>query len=197
MIISVTGYKGGSGKTTTAIHLAGVLATKNKTLLVDGDLNQSSLEWSGRGFFNFDVISKAKLKTEIENYTHVVIDTEARPSEGDLDTLVNVSDMMILPATPDALSIMATQKTLLAIDTDKVDVRILITQVPPPPSHDGADVGKFLKKEGLKVFKTQVKRFQAYKKASLAGCLVSQIKNNAYSGIAWDDYKKVVKEILK
>ena len=37
MIITVTSYKGGVGKTTTAIHLAAYLQTLAPTLLVDGD----------------------------------------------------------------------------------------------------------------------------------------------------------------
>ena len=37
MIITVTSYKGGVGKTTTAIHLATYLQSLAPTLLVDGD----------------------------------------------------------------------------------------------------------------------------------------------------------------
>ena len=42
MIITVAGFKGGVGKTTTAIHLACYFAQQSeKTLLVDGDPNRS------------------------------------------------------------------------------------------------------------------------------------------------------------
>ena len=37
MIITVTSYKGGVGKTTTAIHLATYLQTLAPTLLIDGE----------------------------------------------------------------------------------------------------------------------------------------------------------------
>lgn len=196
MKITVANFKGGVGKTTTAVHLAGYLSSKGSTLLVDGDQNQSSLEWSGRGFFNFPVIEPGDLPSEGGKYEHIVIDTEARPGEDDLETLIDYSDMLIIPTTPDALSIKASQKLLSVVDRRKVDLRFLITMVPPPPSHDGEDAYEFLTSEGLKVFKQQIKRFQAYKKAALAGCFVHQVKNT-YAKIAWNDYIEVGKEILK
>lgn len=37
MIYAVVNTKGGVGKTTTAVHLAGMLAHSGSTLLIDGD----------------------------------------------------------------------------------------------------------------------------------------------------------------
>lgn len=195
MMITVANFKGGVGKTTTAIHIAGYLSKKGKTLLVDGDQNRSSLEWSEAGNFDFEVVSPKDLTTK--GFDHIVVDTEARPKPKDLKTLSKVSDLIVLPTTPDAMSIKATVKTFSDLENlEAENFKILITMTPPPPSHDGEDAQEFLKKNKLPVFKTIIRRYTAYKKASLSGCLVRDVKN-PYARIAWSDYQKIGKEILR
>lgn len=195
-MITVANFKGGVGKTTTAIHIAGFLSTKGKTILLDGDQNLSSLEWSEAGNFDFQVIKTDHLKKQKEKFDFYVSDTEARPQKSDLKTLSQVSDLVILPTTPDAMSIKATVKTFAELQNMGVkNLKILITMTPPPPSHDGTDASRLLKQNGLPFFKTQVRRYTAYKKASLQGSLVRDVKN-PYARIAWGDYEKLGKEIL-
>ena len=47
-IITVTGYKGGIGKSTTAFHLAAYFSDLGKTVLIDGDPNRTAIKWAGR-----------------------------------------------------------------------------------------------------------------------------------------------------
>lgn len=46
MIYAVVNTKGGVGKTTTAVHLAGMLAHSGSTLLIDGDPQASAASWA-------------------------------------------------------------------------------------------------------------------------------------------------------
>src|SRR4028118_522602 len=48
IIITVTGYKGGIGKSTTAFHLAAYFSDLGKTVLIDGDPNRTAIKWAGR-----------------------------------------------------------------------------------------------------------------------------------------------------
>lgn len=45
-IFAVVNTKGGVGKTTTAVHLATMLARQGKTLLIDGDPQASAASWA-------------------------------------------------------------------------------------------------------------------------------------------------------
>ncbi len=55
-LITVTGYKGGCGKSTTAIHLAAYFSDRGKTLLIDSDQNRTAVAWAKLGKLPFDVI---------------------------------------------------------------------------------------------------------------------------------------------
>ena len=80
-LITVTGYKGGCGKSTTAIHLATYFSDRGKTLLIDSDPNRTAIEWSSRGSLPFTVEDERKAIKLIPGSDYVIVDTPARPKK--------------------------------------------------------------------------------------------------------------------
>ena len=103
MIISVVALKGGVGKTTTSIHLAAYFQEKAPTLLIDADKNRSALHWSREDTLPFMVASQAGATGLVKQYTHIIVDTQARPEPDELKDLAQGSDLLILPTTPNHL----------------------------------------------------------------------------------------------
>jgi chromosome partitioning protein len=196
MIITVAGYKGGVGKTSTAVHLACYFQTLGTTLLIDGDPNRSATGWSKRGQLSYKVADERQAAKLARNYDHIVIDTQARPEPEDLEALVEGCDLLVIPSTPDALALDALMQTVDALHKLKADrYKVLITIVPPKPSRDGEAAKEEILKMGLPVFQTGIRRLAAFQKAALMGVPVYDVKD-ARAGDGWADYQSVGKEIL-
>ncbi len=197
MIITVASFKGGVGKTTTAMHLAACLQQQASTLLIDADPNRSALGWAQRGVLPFKVVDEWQASQQLRQYGHVVVDTQARPQREDLELLTDHCDLLVLPTTPDTLALDAlvlTIEYLHAINARRY--RILLTIVPPAPSRAGEEVRNLLTTENLPVFETHIPRFAAFQKAATVGMLVHELKDpRAQTG--WQAYETVTAELLE
>lgn len=197
MIITVASFKGGVGKTTTAVHLAAYLQKRKPTLLIDGDPNRSASAYTKRGQLPFQIVDERGAAKFARDYEHIVIDTEARPDADDLRSLANGCDLLVIPTTPDAMAIDALLLTVEALKRIKADnYKILLTVVPPKPNRDAEDARQMLTRNKLPVFKSEIKRLIAFQKASLAGVPVYEIKEPR-AEVAWKSYQSVGKEIIK
>ena len=197
MIITIASFKGGVGKTTTAVHISAYLQKKKPTLLIDGDPNRSASAYSKRGQLPFSIVDERGAAKHARDYEHIVIDTEARPDEDDLRSLANSCDLLIIPTTPDAMAIDALLLTIEALKrVNAGNYKILLTVVPPKPNRDGEEARKMLLANKLPVFKSEINRLIAFQKASLAGVPVYEIKEPR-ADVAWKAYQLVGREILK
>jgi chromosome partitioning protein len=191
MIITVTSYKGGVGKTTTAIHLAAYLQTLAPTLLVDGDAIRSATKWSqrsdGKGL-PFKVISHAQM----------VNHTEGNPTDDDFKDLANNCDLLVIPAVPESVANDGLTHTLAKLQSLKhTQHRVLLTMVPPRPRTDGQQLRQMLIEQTVPVFAAEIPRLAAFEKAAADGIVVSDVKDDRNAGRAWDAYLSAGKEITR
>ena len=194
MVISVASYKGGVGKTTTAIHLAAYFQTLAPTLLLDGDLNRSSLRWAEPGKLPFQVVDYRQAAMHIQRFQHVIVDTQARPDEQDMKVLAGSCDLLVLPCTPDAISLQVLGDTVAALrKIGASNYRILLTIVPPRPNRDGEEARQFLTGGGMPVFRAGIRRLVAFQRAALDGVTVQEIDRK---NLGWMDYLQAGEEIL-
>lgn len=200
MLVAVASAKGGVGKTTTALHIAGALADHAPTLLVDDDPNHSATRYAERARaagrpLPFDVVIGAERRTLQRAYAHVVIDTAARAEPADVHQLALAADRLVIPATPDAMSLEA------AIDTTAGLARvpswaILLTITPPRPERDADDARAALTAAGVPVHRAHIRRAKAFQRAAMRGLLVWDEPGRGAT-IAGLDYRQLAEELLE
>lgn len=199
MIVTVASYKGGVGKTTTAIHLAAYFQQFAPTLLIDGDVIRASTKWSQRseGGFPFKVVDESQTAKYARDYVngHIIIDTEANPSTVDFKQVADGCDLLVIPAVPETTAtdgLTYTLSKLQEIGNDRY--RVLLTRVPPKPRNDGTLLRAMLIEHKIPVFESEIPNLVAFDKASAAGVLVSGVEDPRAKR-AWEAYHAMGKEI--
>lgn len=198
-IITVTGYKGGIGKSTTAIHLATYFSERGQTILVDGDPNRTALSWAERGQGSpsskglpFTVVDQRQAMRVVSGADFIVIDTPARPDSDDLKELAKGCELLILPTTPDIVSLEPMLQTARVLGA--AHYRALITVVPPKPSREGELMQADLREGGVPVFETLIRRTAGFAKAALQGRPIRDL-DDARAAAAWEDYEALGNEV--
>jgi chromosome partitioning protein len=121
--ILVANPKGGSGKTTLATNIAGWLAGKRqKVAVVDADPQRSATQWVERRPALFPPVSAHNgdaRRKDGDDAQWRVVDSPAGLHGEDLRDAVKRADVMLVPVSPSAFDMAATQRFLATIGDHK------------------------------------------------------------------------------
>lgn len=197
MNIAIISRKGGVGKTTSAINLAGCLSLKAPTVLIDADLNRSAVALNRRGSgLPFDVLTERQKAMQGGSWTHQVLDTAAGADEDELQELARGCDLVIVASSPDAMAmdtLLPMAKTLERLGIE--NYKILLTMC-APTGRAGDEAREVITAAKLPIFKRSIRRYAAFQRAALEGRLVHEV-SDPYASEAWSDYQAVAREILR
>jgi chromosome partitioning protein len=140
MRLAITNLKGGTGKTTTAVHLAAGLGRRAHTLLIDADPQGSATEWAlligDEAPFEFLTDTEPDLHRRIPDvargYEHVVIDTPPGYESIVKSAILSATDILI-PLAPSLMDINRLRPTIELIAAlerlNSPNIRVLLTRV--------------------------------------------------------------------
>jgi chromosome partitioning protein len=203
--IGIGNQKGGVGKTTLAVNIAGRLASQGKrVLLIDADNQGTALNWQSvrqeEPIFNVvgipkDTIHK-ELKTLSTGYDYVLIDSPPH-SASILRSLLLSSDLLLIPITPSAMDVWSSKDVVTLLDEAKVYNESLqgafLINRKIGNTTIGREIGSALEKYQLPVFNTVIGQRVVYAESMSFGEIVLEYEPN---GKASDEIKALVTEVL-
>lgn len=181
-VISVLSQKGGSGKTTAAVHLAA--AYGDSVALVDCDPQRSSEKWGGRrnsespqvvGYSHF---SNKGAKNIVELSTQTGIKTlifDGQPRAGKAEfMLAELSDVVIVTTRASILDLEAIEDTLTIAEAAGAPVIVLLSAA-QPRQREYAEALEWLWQRDPDMPVTALHQRVIYSRALSSGAAVSEL----------------------
>ena len=198
-MISLTSFKGGVGKSTLAVNLAGALALNASTLLVDEDPLQSCYQWAKQnGSLPMPVLLPEEVqKSDLSASRYLLVDTEGRPKLEDLSELIRSSTWTLIPCGTSGLEIDGTLRLIDALRNAAAKlekVKVVITKAPPVGTV-GQQARDALREAGIPVANRVVRAYVAHQRAAELGVLVKDVPDPR-AAQAWADVLELAMEVV-
>ena len=204
MVIAFLNLKGGTGKTTLAVHVACELARDGAAvLLLDADPQASASEWAGlREDTPCTVMActRSNLHTEVakvrDRFDRIVIDG---PPRGDalLRSCLAAADLCAIPIEPSGLSVRAADRILAMVEDARIyrpdlDARFVVSR-----KISGTVIGRELRSltTGPPVLESEITMRVAFAMAMTYGQTIAEREGDAHPGA--DEIANLTDELLR
>lgn len=209
-IVAVTNQKGGPGKTTITMNLAGALAKRGFSVMVaDTDPQGSSLRWSASAEEDAPFpavvsgLAQAGAKTHLElqkvfdKYDIIVVDCPPAVDSPVPQSVLMVSDLALLPVIPSPLDLWAAQGIVTLVErvqvqNEDLQARVVVNQA--ENTNLSSEVLAILGDFGVPILDAQMRRRTAYREASLYGSSVVDLGSRAK--LAAEEINKLADEVM-
>ena len=205
-LIALANLKGGTGKSTLAMNLAGALARRGATALVDADPQGTLLHWQACAPQAPTVAVHAggpdlaaTLRALARVHTHVVVDCPPSLAGGSTAQVLAVVDWVLVPVLPSPLDLWASLAMVQALEQARqrrpaLRAWLLVNQLEPGSAMSRA-MAQTLAEVGIPALATPVRRRAAYRMAALEGLTVHEIGARGRAAAAEID--NVLKELMR
>lgn len=141
-IITIFNQKGGCGKTTVSVHLAGTIAMRgSRVLLVDMDDQSTATKWISEASddkpFPASLINLAamggkmhrEINNQIKNYDYIIIDCPPAIQSPAPSSAMLISDLAVIPVVPspaDMWAAMAAKQLALSAQVTNEGLKVVL-----------------------------------------------------------------------
>ena len=201
MFVTTFGQKGGVAKTCTSIHLAAHWANAGRSVvLVDADRNRSATAYGSRGLLPFAVVPMEAAAKATRSADIVVTDGQASSNEEELKNLVEGSDIIVLPTTPQSRSLELTVEMSTLLNNYRIPYAALLVKVDSRKRSSADSAVEILEGFDIHVLQSQIPLLSAFESAETNGVTVDQSvdkRGRAHSRrmTGWSAYDKACIEI--
>lgn len=210
-IIALVNQKGGPGKTTLTMHLAGALARRGaKVLIVDADPQATATRWAASapdetpfpaavaGLGSIEDRLHREIRKFLGDYDYLTIDcppSADSPISQSALLVANLALVPVIPSPPDLWAGMAIRQVLQTVEAVNEDLQahLLINQRKPGTRLADKTL-ELLPQYGIPILKTQIGDREAFRHAAAAGLTAADLGSRAAAAAA--DIEALTDEVL-
>ena len=182
-VIAFLSQKGGSGKTTLAVHVAVAAGEAGELVaVVDTDPQRSASMWASTREAEAPVVATASagditrvLKAASgDGITLSILDT-APHAAPDAAKLARASDLVVIPCRPTAFDLAAVEASVRIVQAAKVPAVIVLSAC-PPRAPEIAETREALAAYGLPIASVEITERRAFSRAIASGRAVTEFE---------------------